>query len=82
MTTSSPDAPRLAWCPWCAETGEHTHVRAEGDALEWRCSGCDGLHTTKVGDDEHAYLLFPPDIEAALNNDIETLALDFSPATT
>jgi len=62
-------------CPWCNAACPAKVTRACSAATEWRCSSCGMTWVVKVAEPNETYAFYPPDIEAALDNDIEPLDL-------
>jgi hypothetical protein len=64
-------------CPWCGNVRPASVTRVDDGAgcHEWECSGCGMRWTVKDGHPEEAFVCWPADIDAALDNDLQPLAL-------
>jgi hypothetical protein len=72
------DFPNLSesWCPWCEKRIEAPRLlRHEGDSAEYQCPRCGGKHTRRRGIEDAVQIFYPADIAAALDCDLEPLAL-------
>jgi hypothetical protein len=62
-------------CPWCTGIRPAQISRECPTATEWKCLSCEMRWNIRRGEPDTYYVFWPPDIEAAFDNDIKPLDL-------
>jgi transposase-like protein len=58
-------------CPYCGTVNPARVTRVNSGCAEWECSRCGGRWTVKDGRPGECFAFFPPDIDAAMSDDLE-----------